>query len=227
MIKNAIKKVFLRLLFLQPHNNIYEFHHVSRNPDIDLSPRKIDTDAFQHFVEKHGPYLPLADILCKKEMKRYAAITFDDGLEDLYTIAYQYLSKKNIPFTAFVLSDKVDQPGYITREQLAEMAANPLVTIGSHGTDHTKLAQADEKKQRMELFESKKAIEGMTGRPCEYFAYPFGQYNDTTLHLMAEAGYVRACAVKGRAFTVKDLNNAYTVPRLSIEDGTLQFYNRA
>ncbi len=227
MIRKELKKIFLRFLFLQPHNNIYEFHHVSRTPDIDLSPRKIDTDTFRRFVERHGPYVPLAEILCKKEMKHYAAITFDDGLEDVYTIAYPFLSQRRIPFTAFILSDKVGKPGYITRGQLAEMVTNPLVTIGSHGTDHTKLAQADEEKQRFELFESKKVIEGMTGRSCEYFAYPFGQYNDTTLRLMAEAGYVRACAVKGRPFTRKELGNAYTVPRLSIEDNTLQFYDRA
>lgn len=227
MIKNTLKKAFLRVLFLQPHNNIYEFHHVSNHPAIDLSPRKIDTDRFYQFVEKHGPYVPLPEILNKKEMTRCAAITFDDGLEDVYTIAYSFLKKKGIPFTAFILSDKVGKPGYITREQLLEMAADPLVTIGSHGTDHTKLSQVDEKKQRIELIESKKTIESMTGKPCEYFAYPFGLYNDTTLRIMAEAGYTRACAVKGRAFTRKELRNTFTVPRLSIENGTLQFYGRA
>lgn len=224
MIKQWLKRAYLRLLYLFPHNNVYEFHHVSDHPAVDLSPRKIDTQRFYDFVERHGPYLSLADILSRKRFDRSAAITFDDGLEDVYTVAYPYLKKKGIPFTAFVLSAKIGQPGYITREQLLEMAADPLVTIGSHGTDHTKLSQADEKKQRVELFESKKQLEAITGLPCTYFAYSFGLYNDTTLRLIAEAGYARACAVKGRPLTARSVGDVYTIPRLSIENGTLRFY---
>lgn len=156
MIKDTLKRLYLGVLSHFPHNNIYEFHHVSSHPVVDLSPRKLDTEAFFRFVEKHGPYLSLEKLTGEKKLKRYAAITFDDGLEDVYTIAYPYLAQKGIPFTAFVLSGKIGQPGYLTKEQLLEMAANPLVTIGLHGVDHTKLSEVDEETQRREVEGSKK-----------------------------------------------------------------------
>lgn len=227
MLKEAMKQGYLKALFLFPHNNIFEFHHVSDCPPVDLSPRKIKTEAFYRFIESHGPYIPAGDIVEKKELDRTGAITFDDGLEDVYRIAYPFLGEKKIPFTIFVLSEKLDRPGYMTKAQLLEMAADPLVTIGSHGTDHTKLGEADEKKQRVEIIDSKKQIEDITGRECAYFAYPFGSYNEITLRLAHEGGYVNAFAVKGRPLTRENHKDPYTVPRLSIEDNTLRYYNPA
>ena len=149
----------------------------------------------------------------------------NDGLADVYTIAYPFLKSLNIPFTVFVLSDKLDQPGYLTTAQLLEIAADPLVTIGSHGTDHTRLSQADEDKQRHELLASKEKLEQLLGKPCRFFAYPFGAYNETTLSLMKNAGYQLAYAVKGRPLLRGNHSDPYTIPRLSIDDSTLLYYD--
>lgn len=225
MIKKTLKCLYLGVLSHFPHNNVYEFHHVSNCPAVDLSPRKLDTEGFYRFVEKHGPYLSLQDILQEKQLKGYAAITFDDGLEDVYTIAYPYLTQKGIPFTAFVLSGKLGQPGYLTEAQLLEMAANPLVTIGSHGMSHAKLSQMDEAVQQNEIGGSKRQLELRLGQACDAFAYPFGMYNDATLKIISQAGYRRACAVKGRPLLPWS-NRTYEIPRLSIENGTLVYYDR-
>ena len=227
-MKALVKKMFLRGLFLFPHNNIFEFHHVSADPEIDLSPRKMDTKSFYSFVESHGPYVALDEILEKKK-KRYGAITFDDGLEDVYTIAYPFLKERKIPFTIFVLSRKLDQPGYITREQLAEMHADPLVTIGSHGLDHIRLGQADRQTQEDELKLSKRELEEILGDGyvCSRFAYPFGSYNADTLNLIENTGYAYGYAVKGRPLLPWNGKKMYEIPRLSIEDGTLGFYQKA
>lgn len=225
MIKKALKRLYLGVLSHFPHNNIYEFHHVSSHPAVDLSPRKLDTEAFFRFVENHGPYLSLERITREKALKHYAAITFDDGLEDVYTIAYPYLARRGIPFTAFVLSGKIGQPGYLTKEQLMEMAANPLVTIGLHGVDHTKLSEVDEETQRREVEGSKKQVELLLNQKSNYFAYPFGLYNKVTLRTIKHAGYKHAYAVKGRPLLPWN-DRKYEIPRLSIENGTLWYYDR-
>ena len=63
------------------------------------------------------------------------------------------------------------------------------------------------------------------GRPCWCFAYPFGAYNETTLEMMRNAGYRLAYAVKGRPLLRGNHNDPYTIPRLSIDDTTLVFYD--
>ena len=227
-MKRRMKKTFLRTLFLFPHNTIFEFHHVSANPAIDLSPRKVDTQKFYSFVENHGPYVGLDEIL-EKRKEGVGAVTFDDGLEDVYSIAYPFLKERRIPFTIFVLSRKIGLPGYLTRQQLEEMHRDPLVTIGSHGLNHIRLGRADAKTQEEELFLSKKELEELLGGgyECRYFAYPFGSYKQDTLELVQKAGYQRAFAVKGRPLLPWNGKDPYEIPRLSIDDSTLDFYEKA
>lgn len=227
MIKQAMKQAYMRLLFCLPHNNIYEFHHVSREPAVDLSPRKISTEGFREFVERHGPYLPLTELTERRALDGSAAITFDDGLEDVYTVAYPFLAARGIPFTAFLLSDRLDQPGYLTRAQALELARSPLVTIGSHGASHVRLSLADEAVQRAEIFDSKAKLEALLGMPCETFAYPFGMYSAVTRRLVREAGYKYACAVRGRPLLGRGVRDPFAIPRLSIDTGTLRYYGRS
>lgn len=224
-MKKQLKKLYLRLLLALPNDRIYAFHNVSSHPEIELTSRKLDTETFYSFVRRHGPYISVEEMGQPEHPTGRAAITFDDGLADVYTIAYPFLKSLNIPFTVFVLSDKLDQPGYLTTEQLLEIAADPLVTIGSHGTDHTRLSQADKDKQRHELLASKEKLEQLLGKPCRFFAYPFGAYNETTLSLMKNAGYQLAYAVKGRPLLRGNHSDPYTIPRLSIDDSTLLYYD--
>ena len=227
-IKRLLKKTYLKCLYLFPHNSIYEFHHVSDKPEIDLSPRKIETEAFMDFIEKHGPYIAVSEIL-EKKLSGFKAVTFDDGLADVYETAYPFLKRNGIPFTIFVLAEKLDHPGYITTDQLLEMEKDPLVTVGSHGLTHIRIGEQEAETQFIELNKSKKILEQTIGGEysCRYFAYPFGSYNKTTLSFMAKAGYAKGFAVKGRPLLPWNRKTDYEIPRLSIDSQTLQFYKDA
>ncbi len=83
-----------------------------------------------------------------------------------------------------------------TSAQLREIAEDDLIEIGAHTVDHPSLGFLNRQHQRHELFESRRMLTETIGRPVESFAYPFGEvcdYNADTLHLLAEAGYLRAC----------------------------------
>ena len=224
MLRDLAKKAFLRALFLLPHNSVYEYHHVTDRPKVELSACKMNTQAFYDFVLSHGPYVSSGELLQRERFDSHAAITFDDGLEDLYTIAYPFLKQHGIPFTAFLLPEKIGKEGYITREQMLQMAADPLVTLASHGIEHERHGQMEEQRQRASIMDSRIKLEKMLDKPCKYFAYPFGSYNKATLKIVESAGYERAFAVKGRPLFPWNVKAAYTVPRLSIHDGTVDYY---
>lgn len=225
MIKKLLKTIYLRSLFLLPHNNIYSFHCISDDvTERQLTGRWIDEEQFKDFVRTHGPYLSVEDILNRDKLDGHAALTFDDGLADVYTVAYPFLKQEGIPFTFFPLTDKLDQPGYMTTEQLKEMAADPLVTVGSHGISHLHLARENEETQDKELSESKKTLEALTGKICRIAAYPFGDFNQTTEKIMNRTGYTWGLAVKGRPLLRKRQGQPYGVPRLSIDRTTEKLY---
>lgn len=83
----------------------------------------------------------------------------------------------------------------LTREEVRELAASPLVTIGAHGVTHTPLTVLSEAEQRREIAGSRGELEALTGREVATFAYPFGgrgQCDATTRRLCREAGFRRA-----------------------------------
>lgn len=183
-----IKKIAKRLLYSVPSSAVVMFHHITDSPTIKKSNCILSFEKFTCFIKNHNNYGDIYSILKEPSMKRIA-ITFDDGLKDLYELAYPFLKENNIPFTVFIVTDFLDQPGYMTKENLKEMAKDKLVTIGSHGTTHKNLDSLSPELQRAELEDSKKILERIIDKPVNIFAYSHGQYDQSTMKLMKKYKY--------------------------------------
>lgn len=215
IIKNIGKKV----VFSLPSSYVLMFHHVTSTPEIKCSGCMLDTDKFYNIVNLLSNFESL-EIALKSPHKRKIVITFDDGLADLYTIAYPYLVSRNIPFTAFIITDFLDKPGYISTEQLIEMSKNPLVTIGSHGLSHEIFTKMDNTTKINELKDSKKKLEDVINKKVNVFAYSHGQYDTETLKYTAEY-YTYAMSVK--EFPLNFItNNKMLIPRINIDNMTYE-----
>lgn len=59
-------------------------------------------------------------------------------------------------------------------DELREMAADPLVTIGAHTRGHYALSRLPADQAREEMAASVRRIEAELGRPCRHFSYPYG-----------------------------------------------------
>lgn len=86
----------------------------------------------------------------------------------------------------------------MTPEMIRSAAAGTLFEIGSHTRHHPWLPLVGLPSQREEISGSRGELEKVTGRPVRYFAYPGGEYDRTTLGLVAEAGYEAAFATVSR-----------------------------
>ena len=215
-IKKWLKKVIGKLFSF---SYVLMFHHVTEEPKTEKSLCKLDFEKFKEFILRYkGHYATLSDVVRKKSKKKLA-VTFDDGLADLYSLAYPFLIEQNIPFTAFIVSDFLDTEGYITTEQLKEISANPLVTIGSHGKTHNVFTALSKEDKIMELTESKRILEGILNKEINLFAYSHGQYDQETLELMKSYEYAFAA---GESFFAHIKANKYLVPR---SDMTTDSYN--
>lgn len=62
-------------------------------------------------------------------------------------------------------------------EQVREMAADPLITIGAHTVNHHNFTCLSEEEILQEAAESKRIIEEKTNQPVDHFAFPFGNRN--------------------------------------------------
>lgn len=138
-----------------------------------------------------------------------ALITFDDGNYDVYEYAYPLLKKRGIPFTFFVYPSII-RLGHarhcVNWDDLKVMAADELVTIGSHTYDHPFLTKppADvtnrtkyDKWLQHEIVDSKSVIESRIGKPVTELAVPFGAYDQYVRDKIRLAGYTVAFSVSG------------------------------
>ena len=84
-----------------------------------------------------------------------------------------------------------DRP--LTRDELARLAASPLVTIGSHARTHPSLAVTEPARRDAELRDSRADLERWLGTAPTAFAYPFGVWgadvDPAARDAAARAGY--------------------------------------
>ncbi len=125
----------------------------------------------------------------EKLPRKPVVITFDDGYPDNYSIAFPILKQYNFTAAFFVVTGYMEPgQGMLTWDQLREMQAYGM-TIGSHTVDHLELSKLSLAEQKNEIFQSKAKIESELGTSVDYFCYPNGKFNQTTLSLLRQAGY--------------------------------------
>ena len=87
----------------------------------------------------------------------------------------------------------------LTPAQLREMAADPLVTIGSHAMTHSRLSLMTEEAMRTELVASRQCLEEWSGTPVRHLAYPFGGRNSCgprEFEAAKDSGYLTAVTTR-------------------------------
>ncbi len=77
----------------------------------------------------------------------------------------------------------------VTRQDMRKYADDDLVVFGGHSVSHSRLGLSTPERIREELAVSKRDIETWTGKPCVHFAYPNGDYCESSAVAVRDAGY--------------------------------------
>ena len=127
-----------------------------------------------------------------KLRKNSCIVTFDDGLKGVYENAYPIAKKYNIPFTMFVITDKMEQEGCINWQEAKEMQDSGLVTIASHSTNHPEFTGLTVEETIQNVNESYKVIEEKLGKQQnKIFTYPYGLYTEEQVKELKKQGYIQ------------------------------------
>lgn len=203
--------------------NILMFHQVSDDKASWLFPEfAITRNSFQLVLDKiteAGIKLISIDGIEEsvKKRERFLCITFDDGYQDTYSEAFPILREKNIPFAVFVTTSFLGREHYLTKEQVKELAADPLCTVGSHSATHPMTRKLSIEQKKQEYSESKKLLEDIIGKSVDYLAYPYGSYfacgTKGDADLLKDAGYKAAFSTVNAPVNDKTAADRYFLPR--------------
>jgi peptidoglycan/xylan/chitin deacetylase (PgdA/CDA1 family) len=103
-------------------------------------------------------------------------ITFDDTRLDQYTAALPALDQHGFKGAFFIMTVSLGRPGYMSKEQVKDLSDRGH-TIGSHTWDHKNVKKYVDEDWPVQVEKPSKQLQTITGKPVEYFAYPFGLWN--------------------------------------------------
>jgi peptidoglycan/xylan/chitin deacetylase (PgdA/CDA1 family) len=206
---------------------MYHFLREVNNPQRDrlgwnLSVTPDDFALQIAFLKREGfTTVSLSDVMNAMETgaplpKRPIVLTFDDGYTSFATVGAPLLSRAGFTGTTFVVSGFVGKPGFMSAEQVHQVAAMGM-TVGAHTQHHVDLARVPFGVAQQEIAGSRTALQALSGQPVTDFAYPSGQFNQQVVGLVHQAGF--RCAVTTIPGVRHDAGLPYTLTRVRVSGG--------
>lgn len=139
-------------------------------------------------------------------------ITYDDTDLEQFTIGKTEMDKYGFKGVYFIMTISIGRPRYMSKEQIKQLADEGH-TIASHTWDHHNVKNYQGDDWDNQLLKSKNTIEGITGKPVKYFAYPFGLWKPEAFPELEKRGYKAAYILSTSRDTSDPL---YTIRRMIV-----------
>lgn len=158
---------------------------------------------------------------------KYLLVTFDDGYEDNYRLAFPILKKYGYKAIIFLVAgleynswdSKNNEPKLkmMNKQQLLEMQ-DYGIEFGSHTLTHSDLTKLTLEETKRELAESKKMLEEKLGKEIISFAFPYGNCNEEVKKIAQKTGYKFVYATDNAALGLHE--DLFQIRRIGIFPNT-------
>ncbi|HLG40173.1 MAG TPA: polysaccharide deacetylase family protein, partial [Chitinophagaceae bacterium] len=112
----------------------------------------------------------------------------------------------------FIMTVSLGRPGYMSKEQVKQLSDEGH-TIGSHTYDHQNVKKYTDKEWEEQIAKPSRKLNEITGKPIEYFAYPFGLWNKEAIPHLKQHGFKSVFQLSDR----RDENDPlFTVRRIIV-----------
>jgi len=117
-------------------------------------------------------------------------LTFDDGYVDNYTNAFPILQKYGMIGTFFVLTGPADDgdPAYLSWDMIQEMSSAGM-DMQLHSRAHLDMRNRPYDWLVFQIIGGRQSIEGHTGKPVIFIAYPSGKYDANVQRFLRETNF--------------------------------------
>ena len=215
---------------------IWMLHRVTNNgtklPDMrqyEITPQRLE-ELLLLYRQKGYRFVSIDQVYEMQQTKLYLSqpfvcVTLDDGYLDNFIEALPVFRKFDCPFCVYMPTGFVDGTAncwwypsenvpFLSVNQLRQLAAEPLCTIGAHTINHPYLSQISSKEKHKEIVTSKHHLEDIIQLPVNHFAYPLGDFDDECLDIVCKAGFHTAVAAWGGG--VRSNSCVYALPRVKM-----------
>jgi peptidoglycan/xylan/chitin deacetylase (PgdA/CDA1 family) len=139
-------------------------------------------------------------------------ITYDDTDLEQYTEALPEMNKYGFKGVYFIMTVSIGRPNYMSREQVKTLSDQGH-TIGSHTWDHQNVKKYVENDWKTQVEKPSKQLEAITGKTINYFAYPFGLWNEAAIPQLKNRNIKASFQLSGK----RDQNDPlYSIRRIIV-----------
>ena len=226
-LHNLTHPVLGRILML---HRVVEHRSEGKNRELEITPDflKQTIETYRQQGHRFVSIDEACDIIKRgRTSQPFVCLTFDDGYQDNYDIAYPILKQMEVPFAIYVTTGFIDnrlpmwwyhgdQLG-ITTESLKALDADPICTIGAHTISHPRLDTLTIDRQREEIMQSRQDLEILLGHSVCHFSYPHGVYNADSLNILGEGNLASALRAWGGSIRMGDAT-LLELPRTELKE---------
>ncbi|MBI3443190.1 polysaccharide deacetylase family protein, partial [Candidatus Woesebacteria bacterium] len=209
------------------------YHHIQ---DMALAKSKsqgnltVDTETFknqmQYLADKGYKTLAMTDLTGFFEngssiSKKSVLLTFDDGYDDFATNAVPILRQFGFKATLFTPTGLINNPGYLSWSQVADIASGGLIEFANHTWSH-KAMRADGSIDEKEISTADIQLGERGLDNPKVFAYPYGTVSGVAEAILTKYGYTLAFTTRHGSILCK--KQRLTLPRIRIGNVSLSSY---
>ncbi len=176
------------------HISVLLYHRFDENQFPTTTTSSAQFEQHMAYLKSHGYAVLSLDRLadCVEGRtpvpEKGVVITIDDGFISSYEKAVPVLRKYGFPFSIFVFTNAVGKKNYMSWDQLRQVEAWGG-EAGCHTHTHPRLINLTQKEVEREIMGSNELMEKNLGHKIRYFAYPYGQYDETARSVARRAGF--------------------------------------
>jgi peptidoglycan/xylan/chitin deacetylase (PgdA/CDA1 family) len=235
-VRRNIKKGVIFLFFLLGRSfrlkgiPVLLYHSI----DNSGSPHSISRGLFRKqlkYLKENGYQTISLNTLCNYLVddlqlpQKAVVITFDDGFKNNYDIVLPMIKEFGFTATLFLVT------GYVSKciawektveipdqrlaswEEIHEMS-DTAIEINAHSVTHPKLCRLTADQAKNEIQGSRVDIEARLGKQVNFFAYPYGEFNDHIKSIVKELGFQGAVTCISGVTKLGD--DCYALKRMSV-----------
>lgn len=139
-------------------------------------------------------------------------LTFDDTDLEQHTLGAAEMKKYGFKGVFFIMTISIGRPRYMSKEQIKELSDDGH-TVACHTWDHHMVTKYTSDDWDIQIVKARKTITDITGKPVEYFAYPFGLWNQAAIPEIKKRDYKMAFILSTKRDSTQPL---YTVRRMIV-----------
>lgn len=141
-----------------------------------------------------------------------ALISFDDGYQEHFSIAARILDSFGCKGLFFIPAGVIAKKGCMDESSIRALSASGH-SVGCHSWDHPDLRKVDSSAWSLQIDSAKSKLQKLTGKEVQYFAYPYGEWTDSSVQQLKRRGIIAAFQLTRKQSNRDPL---FTIRRVSV-----------